>query len=227
MTNSDLQQLSSDFFQNSLDSSPTSAIMRGHKKYFDQIEELNEETFEKETKAVNDFISRLESIDLESLSKYMKNNHLRGCAVDVYPEEPIKSREEFDNPLKGIENVILTPHVGGSTKEAQKNIAWFVSNKIIDYINNGSSFDSVNFPNIQLPKQGVNRRFLHIHNNVSGVMSEINNILSKHNLNVECQYLKSSGEVSYLITDVDKDYDESVINELKGIKNTIKFRVLF
>jgi D-3-phosphoglycerate dehydrogenase len=121
----------------------------------------------------------------------------------------------------------LVPHVGGSTKEAQKNIAYFVSNKIIDYINNGSSFDSVNFPNIQLPKQGGNRRFLHIHNNVSGVMSEVNNVLTKHGLNVEGQYLKSSGEVSYLITDVDKDYDDSVINDLKDIKNTIKFRVLY
>ena len=166
-------------------------------------------------------------VDLDDLAEYMKNNHLRGCAVDVYPVEPIKGREEFNNPLKGLENVILTPHVGGSTKEAQKNIAGFVSTKIIDYINNGSSFDSVNFPNIQLPKQGSNRRFLHIHNNVSGVMSEINNILTKHNLNVECQYLKSSGEVSYLIIDVDRDYDESVISELKDIKNTIKFRVLF
>jgi D-3-phosphoglycerate dehydrogenase len=166
-------------------------------------------------------------VDLDDLAEYMKNNHLRGCAVDVYPVEPIKGREEFNNPLKGLENVILTPHVGGSTKEAQKNIAGFVTTKIIDYINNGSSFDSVNFPNIQLPKQGENRRFLHIHNNVSGVMSEINNILTKHNLNVECQYLKSSGEVSYLIIDVDRDYDESVISELKTIKNTIKFRVLF
>jgi D-3-phosphoglycerate dehydrogenase len=166
-------------------------------------------------------------VDLDDLSKYMKNNHLRGCAVDVYPIEPIKTREEFNNPLKGIENVILTPHVGGSTKEAQKNIAGFVSNKIIDYINNGSSFDSVNFPNIQLPKQGGNRRFLHIHKNISGVMSEINNILSKHNLNIEGQYLKSSGEVSYLITDIDKDYDKSVIDELKNIEKTIKFRVLY
>ena len=166
-------------------------------------------------------------VDLDGLSKYMKNNHLRGCAVDVYPVEPIKTREEFNNPLKGIENVILTPHVGGSTKEAQKNIAGFVSNKIIDYINNGSSFDSVNFPNIQLPKQGENRRFLHIHRNISGVMSEINNILSKHNLNIEGQYLKSSGEVSYLITDIDKDYDLSVIDELKNIEKTIKFRVLY
>lgn len=166
-------------------------------------------------------------VDLDDLSKYVKNNHLRGCAVDVYPVEPIKGREEFNNPLKGIENVILTPHVGGSTKEAQKNIAGFVSNKIIDYINNGSSFDSVNFPNIQLPKQGENRRFLHIHKNISGVMSEINNILSKHNLNIEGQYLKSSGEVSYLITDIDKDYDKSVIDELKNIEKTIKFRVLY
>ena len=166
-------------------------------------------------------------VDLDELSKYMKSNHLRGCAVDVYPVEPIKTREEFNNPLKGIENVILTPHVGGSTKEAQKNIAGFVSNKIIDYINNGSSFDSVNFPNIQLPKQGENRRFLHIHRNISGVMSEINNILSKHNLNIEGQYLKSSGEVSYLITDIDKDYDLSVIDELKNIEKTIKFRVLY
>ena len=166
-------------------------------------------------------------VDLDDLSKYMKNNHLRGCAVDVYPVEPIKTREEFNNPLKGIENVILTPHVGGSTKEAQKNIAGFVSNKIIDYINNGSSFDSVNFPNIQLPNQGGNRRFLHIHRNISGVMSEINNILSKHNLNIEGQYLKSSGEVSYLITDIDKDYDLSVIDELKNIEKTIKFRVLY
>jgi D-3-phosphoglycerate dehydrogenase len=166
-------------------------------------------------------------VDLDDLSKYMKNNHLRGCAVDVYPVEPIKGKEEFNNPLKGVENAILTPHVGGSTKEAQKNIAGFVSNKIIDYINNGSSFDSVNFPNIQLPKQGGNRRFLHIHKNISGVMSEINNILSKHNLNIEGQYLKSSGEVSYLITDIDKDYDKSVIDELKNIEKTIKFRVLY
>jgi D-3-phosphoglycerate dehydrogenase len=126
-----------------------------------------------------------------------------------------------------LENVILTPHIGGSTEEAQRNIADFVPNKIMDYINSGSTVDAVNFPNIRLPKQLKAHRFLHIHNNVPGIMAKINEVLARYEMNITGQYLSTDSEVGYVITDLDKEYPKEVIQALKKVENTIKFRVLY
>lgn len=165
-------------------------------------------------------------VDIEALVNALKSGKLAGAAVDVYPEEPRKNGN-FYTELKGLSNVILTPHVGGSTVEAQKDIADFVPNKIMGYINSGNTVDAVNFPNIRLPKQEKAHRFLHIHKNVPGIMAEINNVLAGYNINISGQYLSTDAKVGYVITDVDKKYDKSVVKKLRKIKGTIKFRVLY
>ncbi|SHI95844.1 phosphoglycerate dehydrogenase [Pseudozobellia thermophila] len=171
-------------------------------------------------------LSRGFVVDIDALANALKSGKLAGAAIDVYPEEP-RSNGAFTTPLQGIPNVILTPHVGGSTEEAQRDIADFVPNKIMDYINTGNSVDAVNFPNIRLPKQQNAHRFLHIHKNVPGIMAKINEVLAKYELNIVGQYLSTDSEVGYVITDVDKKYDKDVIKALKKVENTIKFRVLY
>jgi D-3-phosphoglycerate dehydrogenase len=126
-----------------------------------------------------------------------------------------------------LANTILTPHIGGSTTEAQVNIANFVPAKIMEYINTGSSTTSVNFPNIQLPKLENAHRLIHIHKNVSGVLADINKVLANHNINIMGQYLKTNEDIGYVITDIDKAYNDDVRKDLKRVKNTIKFRVLY
>ena len=165
-------------------------------------------------------------VDIKALANALKSGKLSGAAIDVYPEEP-RSNGDFFTELKGLKNVILTPHVGGSTEEAQRHIADFVPNKIMDYINSGNTVDAVNFPNIRLPKQNKSHRFLHIHKNVPGVMAKINKVLAKYEMNILGQYLSTESEVGYVITDLDKEYNKDVIKALKKIKNTIKFRVLY
>jgi D-3-phosphoglycerate dehydrogenase len=165
-------------------------------------------------------------VDIVALANALKSGKLAGAAVDVFPEEPA-GNGSFMTELKGLENVILTPHVGGSTEEAQRNIAEFVPNKIMDYINSGNTVDAVNFPNIRLPKQNKSHRFLHIHKNVPGIMAKVNHVLAKFELNITGQYLSTDNEVGYVISDVDKQYNKEVIKELKKIENTIKFRVLY
>jgi D-3-phosphoglycerate dehydrogenase len=123
--------------------------------------------------------------------------------------------------------VILTPHIGGSTEEAQFNIGQFVPNRIIEYINTGNTFQSVNFPNIQLPELKDAHRLMHLHENVPGIMAKINNVLAANNINILGQYLKTNEQVGYVITDIDKKYDKELINELKNIQHTIKFRILY
>lgn len=172
-------------------------------------------------------LSRGSLVDIEALVKYIKNGKIRGAGIDVFPKEPKSSTEEFVSELRNLPNVLLTPHIGGSTEEAQKNIAEFVSHKIIDYINNGSSFSSVNFPNIQLPELKNAHRLLHIHENVPGILAQINSVLAKHNINIEGQYLKTNEQIGYVITDVNKKYNKEVIGDLKKIQHTIKFRVLY
>ena len=144
----------------------------------------------------------------------------------MYPSEP-RSNGDFETPLQGLSNVILTPHIGGSTEEAQRDIADFVPKKIMDYINSGTTVDAVNFPNIQLPKQNKAHRFLHIHKNVPGIMAKINEVLAKYGLNISGQYLSTDPDVGYVITDLDKEYDKEVVKALKSVENTIKFRVLY
>ncbi len=171
-------------------------------------------------------LSRGFVVDIPALVVALKNGKLAGTAVDVYPEEPRKNGE-FYTELKGIHNVILTPHVGGSTEEAQRDIADFVPNKIMAYINSGNTVDAVNFPNIRLPRQTDAHRFLHIHKNKSGVMAKINEILAQYDLNITGQYLSTDPKVGYVITDLDKKYNKEVIDKLRNIEGTIKFRVLY
>ncbi len=171
-------------------------------------------------------LSRGFVVDIPALTAALKSGKIAGAAVDVYPEEPRKNGE-FYTALKGLPNVILTPHVGGSTEEAQRDIADFVPGKIMAYINSGNTVDAVNFPNIRLPKQENAHRFLHIHKNVSGVMAKINKVVAEYGLNIVGQYLSTDSKVGYVITDVDKDYNQEVIQELKNVEGTIRFRVLY
>lgn len=171
-------------------------------------------------------LSRGFVIDIAALTEALKSGKLSGAAVDVYPEEP-RSNGEFKTDLQGLKNVILTPHVGGSTEEAQRDIADFVPNKIMDYINSGNSVDAVNFPNIRLPKQNNAHRFLHIHKNIPGIMAHINEVLAKYEMNIVGQYLSTDSEVGYVITDLDKEYNKDVMKALKKVEHTIKFRVLY
>jgi len=171
-------------------------------------------------------LSRGFVVDINALKNALENGKLAGAAVDVYPKEP-KANGDYYTELRGLQNVILTPHVGGSTEEAQKDIADFVPGKIMAYVNSGNTVDAVNFPNIRLPRQVNAHRFLHIHKNVPGVMASINKVLAEFELNITGQYLSTDAKVGYVITDIDKEYNKKVIKALKKIEGTIKFRVLY
>ncbi|MCC9168906.1 phosphoglycerate dehydrogenase [Pontibacter harenae] len=172
-------------------------------------------------------LSRGHVVDVPSLVNAIKSGKIRGAAVDVFPEEPATNAEEFVSELRGLSNVILTPHIGGSTSEAQENIAHFVPRRIMEYINAGNTYQSVNFPNIQLPELRDAHRLIHIHKNVPGVLANINNVLAKNHVNIEGQYLKTNEQVGYVITDINKGYNKQVIHDLKQIQHTIKFRMLY
>ena len=171
--------------------------------------------------------SRGTIVNLNSLKRNLKNNKLLGAAIDVFPKEPLNKKEKFKSELIGLNNVILSPHIGGSTKEAQKNIGSFVPQKIIEYINSGNSSNSVNFPNLYLPKQKEVHRFIHIHKNEPGIMLKINKILSDYNINIVGQYLKTNESIGYVITDINNEYNKQVIQSLRKIHNTIRLRVLY
>ncbi|TXK79371.1 phosphoglycerate dehydrogenase [Mesonia sp. K4-1] len=172
-------------------------------------------------------LSRGHVVNLEALRENILSGKIIGAAIDVYPEEPKTNDEAFESILKGLPNVILTPHIGGSTLEAQENIAQFVPQKLMDYINTGSTTNSVNFPNLQLPILKDAHRLIHIHYNTPGILAKINELLAKHQINIDGQYLKTNETIGYVITDVNKAYDESIIKELKNLEGTIKFRVLY
>lgn len=171
-------------------------------------------------------LSRGFVVNIDALKEALESGKLAGAAVDVYPEEP-RANGAYATKLQGLDNVILTPHVGGSTLEAQKDIADFVPSKIMAYINSGNTVDAVNFPNIRLPRQVEAHRFLHIHKNVPGIMANINKVLAEFKLNITGQYLSTDSKVGYVITDIDKEYNKSVLKALKDIDGTIKFRVLY
>jgi len=172
-------------------------------------------------------LARGHVVDIAALVKYVKSGHISGAGVDVFPYEPKTNHEEFFNELRELPNVILTPHIGGSTEEAQLNIARFVPDKIIGYINSGSTFTSVNFPDLQLPAFKNAHRLIHCHDNVPGILAQINNVLAGHNINILGQYLKTNEHIGYVITDIDKAYDQELISSLRNIPNTIRFRVLY
>ena len=171
--------------------------------------------------------SRGNVVDINALKKYLLNNKLLGAAIDVFPKEPLNNSEKFQSELRGIKNLILSPHIGGSTKEAQKNIGNYVPNKIIDFINTGNTSSCVNFPTLSLPEQRESHRFIHIHKNEPGVLLNINKIISSFDINIKGQYLKTIEDIGYVITDIDRKYDKSVIKKLKDVNHTIKLRVLY
>ncbi len=172
-------------------------------------------------------LSRGHVMDIEALKKGVSSGKIRGLAVDVFPEEPKSNQDAFVSSLQGLPNTILSPHIGGSTEEAQEDIGHFVPNKIIEYVNTGSTTNSVNFPELQLPSLKNAHRLIHIHLNKSGVLADINRVLANHNANIVGQYLKTNEVIGYTILDIDKAYDKEVIGELKKIANTIKFRILY
>jgi D-3-phosphoglycerate dehydrogenase len=172
-------------------------------------------------------LSRGHVVDLPALHEAILAGRVAGAAVDVFPLEPKNNQEEFVSELRNLTNTILTPHIGGSTLEAQENIAQFVPLKIIGYINTGSTANSVNFPEIQLPTFKDTHRLIHIHHNVPGILAQINQVLAKHNINVVGQYLKTNEKIGYMILAVNREYDREVIREFRSIENTIRFRVLY
>ncbi|MGD9328641.1 MAG: phosphoglycerate dehydrogenase [Cyclobacteriaceae bacterium] len=172
-------------------------------------------------------LSRGQIVNIDALRKHVESGKIAGTAVDVFPYEPKNNREPFISELRNLPNTILTPHVGGSTLEAQENIAQFVPNKMIDYINTGNTNNSVNFPELQLPVFKNAHRLIHIHHNVPGILAKINNVLAGHNINVVGQFLKTNENIGYMILAVDKEYDRQVIKEFRKIEHTIRFRVLY
>jgi D-3-phosphoglycerate dehydrogenase len=171
--------------------------------------------------------ARGEVVDLDALRKSLIEGQLSGAAIDVYPWEPEKNGDHFETPLQGLPNVILTPHIGGSTEEAQENIGEDVSVKLFNYLEKGVTFGSHTVPALALPPQEGSHRILHIHNNVPGVLSEINTQLSKHKINILGQYLKTNDEIGYVVLDVDKKLSTQALQLLREVKETIKVRMLY
>jgi D-3-phosphoglycerate dehydrogenase len=166
-------------------------------------------------------------VEIEPLAEAIKAGKLNGAAIDVFPVEPKGNDEEFQSPLRGLHNVILTPHIGGSTLEAQENIGIEVSEKLITYSDNGTTVTSVNFPEVALPAHPDKHRLLHIHDNVPGVLSQINRVLSENGINISGQYLQTNDKVGYVVIDVDKAYGPQALEALKEVEHTLKIRVLY
>ncbi|AEF56410.1 phosphoglycerate dehydrogenase [Marinomonas posidonica] len=165
--------------------------------------------------------------DLGAVSEAIKAGDLSGAAVDVFPVEPKGNNEEFVSPLRGLDNVILTPHIGGSTMEAQENIGVEVAEKLVKFSDVGTTIAAVNFPEVALPAQADNHRILHIHENRPGVLSRINAIFSEHGINITGQYLRTTEKLGYMVMDVDAETGELALEKVKEVDGTIKARVLF
>lgn len=172
-------------------------------------------------------LARGHVVEVPALVEAIKSGKVWGAGVDVFPYEPKTNNEEFINELRGLPNVILTPHIGGSTEEAQESIGMYVPERLLEYMNNGSTTGSVNFPELQLPLLSGSHRLLHIHKNVPGILAKINNIFAKHEININGQYLKTNEKIGYVIMDIDKEYSQEFIQEIKGIEETIRFRMLY
>ena len=174
--------------------------------------------------------SRGSVIDLDALASALEDGHLLGAAVDVYPVEPKSNDEEFISPMRNgdnqVTNVILTPHVGGSTVEAQENIGVEVASKLVTYSDNGSTMASVNFPAVGLPEHAGTHRLLHIHKNVPGVMTEINQIFSDNGINIAGQYLQTNEAIGYVVIEVDQSESSLALEQLQLVNGTIRTRLL-
>ncbi|UTW10498.1 phosphoglycerate dehydrogenase [Marinobacterium rhizophilum] len=166
-------------------------------------------------------------VDIDALCGALESGRVLGAAVDVFPVEPRSNKDEFISPLRAFDNVILTPHVGGSTMEAQENIGYEVAEKLAKYSDNGSTITSVNFPEVALPAHANVHRLLHVHRNVPGILSAINTVFSENNVNISGQYLQTNDKVGYVVVDVDADYSEVALEKILEIEGTIRARRLF
>ena len=171
--------------------------------------------------------SRGTVVDLDAAANALERKHLGGAAFDVFPAEPEGNDEEFLSPLRRFENVLLTPHIAGSTVEAQANIGTEVSEKLVRYSDNGSTLSAVNFPEVSLPEHPGSHRLLHIHHNVPGVMSRINSVFSKNRINISGQYLMTNAKIGYVVIDVEAESSRLALKALNAIEATIRTRVLF
>ncbi len=171
--------------------------------------------------------SRGTVIDIDALTKALEEKHLLGTAIDVFPIEPKSNNDEFVSPLRRFENAILTPHIGGSTQEAQENIGVEVTEKLAHYSDNGSTLTSVNFPEVALPAHPNHHRLLHVHENRPGVLSAINSIFAENHINIESQFLQTLNKIGYVVIDVDRNYSDMALEKLSEIEGTIRCRVLF
>ena len=173
--------------------------------------------------------SRGTVVRIEALAAALKDGHLAGAAVDVFPVEPKGNQDAFESPLLGLDNVILTPHIGGSTQEAQENIGGEVAAKLIKYSDNGSTLSAVNFPEVSLPTHPNSHRLLHIHRNEPGMLSQINTLFSGVQVNIDAQYLQTHGQLGYVVMDIDaSDEQAHLLKEgLAAISGTLKTRLLY
>lgn len=174
--------------------------------------------------------SRGTVVDIDALSEVLATGHLSGAAIDVFPEEPATNSDPFVSPLCEFDNVILTPHIGGSTEEAQENIGIEVAGKLAKYSDNGSTLSAVNFPEVSLPMHSGNtRRLLHIHENRPGILTQINQVFTANRVNIAAQYLQTTPEIGYVVIDLDteKETAQTVIESMKAIEGTIRARLLY
>jgi D-3-phosphoglycerate dehydrogenase len=170
--------------------------------------------------------SRGTVVDIDALSESLRDKKLAGAAIDVFPLEPKSNDEEFVSPLREFDNVILTPHVGGSTQEAQENIGIEVAGKLAKYSDNGSTLSAVNFPEVSLPELANRSRLLHVHVNRPGVLTQINQAFAQHGINIAAQYLQTDDKIGYVVIDVDTDHSEVALKELSAVEGTIRARIL-
>ena len=170
--------------------------------------------------------SRGNVLDIDALANALRSGHIAGAAIDVFPVEPRTNEEEFTSPLRGFDNVILTPHVGGSTQEAQRNIAVEVANKLVRYSDNGSTTSAVNFPQVSMPDNYDRRRLLHIHRNEPGVLERVNGVFAANQVNISAQYLQTSAAIGYVVMDVEHPDAASLLAQLKTLPGTIRARLL-
>ncbi|AWX15358.1 D-3-phosphoglycerate dehydrogenase [Mergibacter septicus] len=166
-------------------------------------------------------------VDIEALTIALQEGKLRGAAIDVFPQEPASIGESFESPLRAFDNVILTPHIGGSTAEAQENIGSEVANKFIKYSDNGSTLSAVNFPEVSLPSHSGAKRLLHIHHNRPGILNKINQLFVNQNINIASQYLQTDETIGYVVVDVETDDTTELKQQLQQIDGTIRARVLY
>ena len=171
--------------------------------------------------------SRGTVVEIDALAQALREGHLAGAAVDVFPVEPKSNKDEFTSPLRGLDNVILTPHIGGSTQEAQANIGLEVAEKLVKYSDNGTSITSVNFPEVALPAHPGKHRILHVHHNQPGVLSAINQVFAELRVNIAGQYLQTDDRLGYVVIDLDAQSSELALEKLSQVDGTIRCRVLF